>query len=970
KYSLSVPQNATTLIYTFLGFKNQEIVIGGRTVINVVLESDMLTMDEIVVVGYGTQRKRDVTSSISKISGEGIANLSTPSFDNQLAGRAAGVQVIQPSGLLGAAPTFRVRGISSLTGGTQPLMIVDGVPMTSGDISQGYVSINAMTDINPEDIASIEILKDGAATAIYGSRAANGVVLITTKKGKKGVTKVNYSGFVGIAQPAKLYDLLNGEQFTMIANEKLVAWGDPEMAVYDGTNTNWNDHIYRNAVQQNHSLNLSGGSDKSQYYFSLGYTDQEGIIVANDLQRLTMKADGSSAINKWLNVGLSVNVAQTKLNGIVEGTNSLSDASFAGIRMLPNVSVMNPNDQTGYNIDAANRKALGRGSNLRTIDNNIPNILYVLEQNVNRGTNNRMIGNAFAELSLLPGLKFKTLGGMDMSLLNNFMTWDPNSGDGLGYGGLLDQTHSTYKNWNWQNILSYNNTFNDVHNLDLTAVQEYTYSEFMYDNASVKQLSDPFFMDNIISRTYGSQEVYGGKSFNGLASYLLRANYNFDSKYYVGGSVRRDGLSKLPEDSRWGTFWGVSGAWRLSRESFWKDSGVSDIINDLRFRGSYATLGNQDIGGNFPYINSYNPQKYGLQNGMAWLNMGNSNLLWETTETYDIGIDGSVLNGKVTFELAYWNKNSKDLVMKVPTAPSLGIPDNSYYSNIGKINNNGIEISVGYNVIQSQDLSWKTDLNFSTLNNEVVELLDGQDIVGSYSIMREGEQMNAIYGYEYAGVNKENGYPIYKKADGSFVQFDLFDSYSYAVYDPNNPADVSVPASLSASEDRKVLGNPIPKWFGGWNNTILYKGFDLNIFFRFSGGNKIYNATRQEDLLNMGFSNNSTEILGRWQSIANPGDGTTPVLGYGDDIINLTGSATDRFLENGSYIKLGTLSLGYTLPKTALSAMNLSSVRIYVSGQNLLTITKYTGLDPEQTGVNYGNKPQQRVFTFGVNVGF
>ncbi len=968
QFSLSAPANST-LVISYVGLVTQEVAAAPN--VNVILMSDTELLDEIVVVGYGTQRKRDVTSSISKVTGDEIANLATPSFDNQLAGRAAGVQVIQPSGILGATPTFRVRGISSLTGGTQPLIVVDGVPMTSGDISMGYVSINAMTDLNPDDIQSIDILKDGAATAIYGSRAANGVVLITTKKGREGTVRVNYNGYLGFASPVKVYDLLNGEEFTEIANEKLRLWGEPDLAVYDGTNTNWNDYIYRTAQQHSHTLSLSGGTAKNQYYFSIGYTGQEGIIRANDLKRISVKADGSSAVNKWLNVGVSLSAAKTDMNGIVEGENSLSDASFAGIRMLPNVAVFNDKDFTGYNIDAANRKALGRGANKVPIDNNIPNIIYVLDKNVNRGQNYRLISNAFAEITFLPELKFKTLAGMDVSLLNNFMTWDPYSGDGLGYGGLMDQIHTNYTTWNWQNILTYTKSFNQLHNLDLTLVQEYTRSESDWDNSSVNQISDPFFMDHIISNTYGSQEVYGGKTFNGLASYLFRFNYNYDSKYYVGASVRRDGLSRLPKESRWGTFWGASGAWRISRESFWQDSSINDVFSDLRLRGSYATVGNQNIGANFPYINSYNPQKYGGQNAMAWLNMGNRLLKWETTETYDVGIDGALLNNRLTFEIAYWNKTSKNLVMAVPTSPSAGIPGNSYYNNVGKVNNKGVEFTVGATVINVNDFQWKTDVNFSTLKNEVKELIDGNDIIGTRTIVREGESMNSIYGYKYAGVNMENGNPTYYKADGTMVQRDIIDSYAWRVYDPNNPADVSKPATLSAVDDRFVLGNTIPTWFGGWNNTFLYKGFDLNLFIRFSGGNKIYNATLQEDLLNMSFSNNGKEILGRWQSKDNPGDGMTPLIGYYDDTaINFSGSATTRFVENGNYLKIGTLSLGYTLPKNVLSSLNLSSVRLYLSGQNILTLTKYKGLDPEQTGINWANKPQQKVVTFGVNIGF
>ena len=978
-FELSVPASAKTMVFSYIGMTTVEKPI--QSILKVTMTEDAQSLDELVVVGYGTQKKKDVTSSISRVKGDDLANLATPSFDSQIAGRAAGVQVIQPSGVLGAAPMFRVRGVNSLSSSTEPLIVVDGMPVISGDISNSYVKSNAMADINPNDIASIEILKDGAATAIYGSRAANGVVLITTKKGVKGSVKVNYDGYVGVASASNTHDLLNGEQFVQIANEKYATWGEKPLAVYDGTNTDWNDHIYRDAFQQNHSLNASGGTDKSQYYLSLGYTGQDGIIVANDLERLSAKADVSSSLTKWLKIGANLAATRTVINGIVEGGSSISDASFSGIRMLPNVSVYNAEDPTGFNIDTDNRKALGRGSNLKEIDNGIPNIAWALDNNVNRSSSYRITSNAYAELDLLKGLKFKTQGGLDIALMENFMKWAPQSGDGYGYGGLLSQTNTNYTNWNWQNILMYNTTFNEVHNLDLTGVQEYTYSGYHYTDGTVMDMSDPFFMDNIISGTYGTQEVNGGKSFNGLASYMFRANYNYDSKYYIGGSIRYDGLSRLPKETRWGTFWGASAAWRISKENFWVESAINDVVSDLRFRASYATIGNQDINGNFPYLGAYSPQKYGGQTAIAWNNMGNSQLKWETTETFDVGVDASLFHGRMNVELAYWKKESKDLVLDVPTPPSLGVPGDRYTQNVGSISNKGFEFTVGGLIIDNSKFSWRADLNFSTLDNKVNKLVNGADIIGGYNIIREGESMNAIYGYEYAGVNAANGYPMWHKADGSIVQFDLLGSYSHKEYDPNNPSDVSKPASLDPVNDKKVLGSAIPTWFGGFNNTLTWNNFDMNIFFRFSGGNSIMNATRQ-DLLNMEFSNNGTEILGRWQSVENPGDGMTPILGYGDGgALNNEQEAVSRFVEDGSYLKLSNLSIGYSLPKSVIEDWKISRFRMYVSGQNLFTITDYSGLDPEivtaldsgmvgKFGVDWNGKAQQRVFTFGVNIGF
>ena len=745
-FTLDVPSNAQKLIISYIGMKSVEVTV--KPIIKVSMESDSQNLDEIVVVGYGTQRKKDVTSAISKVGGEDLANLAAPSFDTQLAGRAAGVQVTTPSGVLGSGPQFKVRGMSTISASSQPLFIIDGMPLAVGDNSSGstgmgmlYAEYNAMSDINPNDIESIEILKDGAATAIYGSRAANGVILITTKKGSKGRTSVNYDGYITAASPAKLHDLLGAKDFVTIANEKYENWGMKGQAVYDpnGPDTNWNDYIFRTGFQHNHSLSASGGTDKSQYYVSLGFTEQEGIVRANDLNRLSLKADLTQQATKWFRIGLNGQMTRTIMNGVMNGENSLGGVGFAGTRMLPNVDVYNPDDPTGYNIDAENRKALGRGGNLSYIDNGVQNIVWALDNNVNRTTNTRVIGGGWGEITFMDGLTFKTQAGLDIANVRDYMYWDTESGDGYGYGGLIEEVNSTYATWNWQNVLNFTRTFNSVHNLTATAVQEYTHSETEYMDGSVYELSDPFFSEHIISNTFGQKDVGGWKSENGLASYMFRANYNYDSKYYIGASIRYDGLSKLPKDTRWGTFWGASAAWRLSREKFWTEAPVNEWFNDLRLRASYATIGNSALGSDYPYLGTYGAKLVGPMAGIAWNVMGNNNLKWETTETFDIGLDGALFNNRMTFEVAYWQKNSKDLVLRVPTPPTMGIPNNYYYDNIGKIKNSGFELTVGGTIINTKDWNWHSDINFSTVKNTVKELYGGTDIIDNYTIIREGE---------------------------------------------------------------------------------------------------------------------------------------------------------------------------------------------------------------------------------------
>ena len=816
-FSLSVPADAVVEI-SYIGYLTETFKVGNRSHLEVVLREDLQKLDEVVVVGYGTQRKKDVTSSIAKVGGEDIAHLAAASFDSQLAGRAAGVQVSTPNGVLGSTPQFKIRGMSTISSSSQPLFVIDGMPINGGangdgddqkGLGKGAVTFNALSDINPNDIASIEILKDGAATAIYGSRAANGVVLITTKKGSKGRTQVSYDGYITAASPAKLHDLLNARDFVTIANEKYENRGNPGQAVYDpnGPDTNWNDYIYRTGFQQSHNLSASGGTEKSQYYASLGYTNQTGIVRSNDLRRYNLKADFTQEATKWLRLGISGQMSRTTIQGFSNTEGALGSVGF-GVFMLPNVAVYDPDSPTGYNIDPE-RFSLGRGSNLSVIDNGLSNIVWSLDNNVNKSTNTRAFGNAWAEITFMDGLTLRTQGGLDISNVNDFNYQDPAAGEGHGVGGRIYEYYSQYETWNWQNMLNFVRTFNDVHNLTATAVQEYTHETQAYTMAEVSQLSDNFFKEHIISNTFDEKDVKGYKSSNGLASYMVRANYNYDSKYYIGASVRWDGLSRLPEDNRWGTFWGASVAWRLSREKFWSDSPINDWFNDLRIRASYATIGNSQLGSDFPYLGTYEGVLYGPYSGIAWKQMGNDQLKWETTETFDIGLDGALFNNRLSFELAYWQKNSKDLVLQVPTAPTMGVPLNSYYDNIGRIKNSGFELTLNATVIATNDWTWQTSFNFSTVKNTVEELYGGSDIIDNWTIIREGESYRSLYGYDYYGVNAANGNPIWRKADGSLVQFDTFGSYDYAVYDPNNPSDVSQASTLT-TDDRKVLGSSMP----------------------------------------------------------------------------------------------------------------------------------------------------------------
>ena len=919
-----------------------------------------------MVVGYGVQKKREVTGSIAQVKGESLASLAAPSFESQLAGRSAGVQVTASSGLLGEAPRVRIRGVGSLSMGTYPLVVVDGIPIFTGDLG-GYASNNALSDINPSDIESVEILKDGSATAIYGSRAANGVMLITTKKGSKGKLSVTYNNYFGVASPIGLFDLLKTNDFITIANEKRTNVLPTPLSIYAvGTDfdTDWQMAVLRkNAMQQDHSLSMSGTFDQTNYYFSLGYTKQEGVSRPNELSRFTFRANVDQKVNKYISIGTNASISRTETFGMNTGTNSLSGNVFSAIRQLPNTPVYDPADPTGYNIDDINTQIVGRWQNLTGITDNLPNIRYTLDKNKQTSKTMRVIASAYGMVNILPYLNYKVQLSVDNAGTEGFQYWNSYHGDGAGKGNVNNNFTNSAR-WNIQNILSFNKTFAANHNVSavlVSEVQQQTVNTF-YGAGSV--LSTDFFNSNVTTGSYSTQSSGGGMTQNGFISYAGRLNYNFAGKYFFQASIRRDGISSLPKANRYGMFPGASIGWTVSKESFM--SSLS-FISDLKLRASYAEVGNVDIG-NYPYLGLYSSAKYADYNGIAFNQMGNDKLKWETSKKVDAGFDISFLENQYKFTFDYFVNNQDGLILAVPTPMSFGIPLNSVNKNIGSMKNWGYEFSVDASLISMKDFSLSADFNLTLAQNEVKTLVNHQDIIGTFTILREGESRSALYGYNYQGVNMANGNPVYMKADGSLIQGNIQNS-TYYVYDPANPTVMTTTSSLAAT-DRKVLGNTLPTYFGSFGLKARYTGFDFNIMFRYSGGNKVMNRTRQ-DLLNQKFQNNSTEILGRWQSVAEPGDGKTPRLWWGsDNFVNIPDQTSTRWVEDGKFVKLQTIAIGYTFPKAWVNKVGINNLRVFAQGQDLLVFTKYSGIDPEMEsgGVDFNGTPRQRVITFGLTL--
>jgi TonB-dependent starch-binding outer membrane protein SusC len=986
KYQIGVPDQGGVLVFSFIGLTTEEIEIGSQSIINMAMTADLYQLSEVVVIGYGTEERKNLTAAVSTIDGKKIADLVTPSVEQQLAGRAAGVQVTTVSGILGVAPRVRVRGTNSISNGSDPLYVIDGVPMTTGN--QGYASsVNPIGDISPSDIESIDVLKDGSATAIYGSRGANGVILITTKRGSKGKATVDYSGNIGVNQSVSRLDLLNANEFIEIANEKFTNAGQPIQAFAgpDNVDTDWQDEIFQNGMVQNHNLNVSGGTEKTNYYFSLGYSDQEGAIKANSLTRFTFRSNIDTEVKKWLKLGTNLSFTHTTLYGLNTGENALSGNVVGASRLLPNVRVMNPDHPTGYNI-TPDGQALGQDNNLRPVENNFTNLAFVLDNNIYEDISKRILANAYAEATIIEGLTFRSQIGVDLLDVNSFQSWDPRHGDGRGVNGLIRNNYRTIGLWNWQNYFSYNRTFADVHKINAVAGFEYQQSSNEYYTAGGNNVSDIFFMqDNLISGSVGTQVSFGGSVPYGFDSYFGRLNYSYKDKYLVSFSVRYDGLSSLAADKRNGTFPGGSLGWRLSEEDFYKNSGLASIINDIKLRGSYAEVGNTNIG-SFPYAGLFSAAQYASQNGIGFSQMGNSDLQWELSKKTDFGVELGFLEDRMRFEVDYFKNDVDGLILAAPLAPSLGVPGNSVNKNIGALSNTGWEFRLFARAIDKGDFKWDVDVNFWTLKNEILKLNNNEDILFTYNINRVGEQIGSFYGFSWAGVNPANGNPMWYKGNEEgnesgydIVQYDLA-ANAYRVFNEENPADVTAAGTLSTVDDRSILGNSNPTLNGGFTSTMRWKGFDFEFLLRYQGGNQIMNITRQATLLNMGFQNNGTEILERWTTAGQ--ETNVPKLWWGREArINNTGFTDSRFLEKGDFLRLQYVTLGYAVPTTVINknGNGIRSLRVFAQVQNPAVWTSYSGLDPElnlysetnsQSGLDNNTNPIIRTVSFGLNLGF
>lgn len=975
QYSFAIPQSASSITVSFIGYETRQIPIDGKSTIDVQLTASLGDLEEVVVVGYGTQRRKDLTASIATVKGDALDKVAIPSVDKFLEGQVTGVQAATPSGILGQAARIRIRGTNSISNSSEPLIVVDGVPFISGD--QGTATpYNPLADINPSDIENVEVLKDGAATAIYGSRAANGVILITTKRGKSGRAKISYDNWFGFAKASKTFDLLNARDFVTIANEKFANINKPDrpaVANPDGTDTDWQDVVLRNAFQQSHNLSISGANEHTNYFASLGFADMEGIVMANDLKKYNFRAKlEQKALNNRLTIGTNLSAAYNINNGLNTGNNALSGNIGGAIRAFPNVAPKNADGSWNLSADDAR---LGKGPNLREIDDNYTNQAFVLENNILRAQGLNLTGNAFAKVKIIEGLNATTQIGINYLNVEDYLFYSPIHGDGRGVKGRVRQSFSPAFRYNWQNTLDYSKAFNN-HSINVVLGQEAQKTRSRYLEGEGTDLSNIFFAENgnMISNTLAEQFYAGGLSEKALVSYFGRVNYSFADRYLISATLRQDKISSLPWGKQDAVLPGASIGWRISEEAFFKDF---NVVNDFKLRGGYAKVGNVEIG-SFPYAGTFAPVQYGDWSGVRYYRLGNPKLQFETSKKMNIGLDLSVFNNRIQLTADFFRNDIDNIILAAPTPPSLGVPRNSIATNIGSMFNKGWELSLNTTNISTGSLSWNSTLNISFVKNEVTKLSNNNADIGSaYHMIRVGHPIGSFFGYESAGVNPANGNPLWVKADGSLVQGDFLTS-KYYVYNRKSPDDLSQSAEALKFEDKKIIGQGNPTWFGGFGNTVNYRNFDLNVFLTFAGGHKVYNATAQESLNNQKFQNSGQTQMDRWTTAGQVT--SVPKLYYGsDNFVGQNGSMNSRFLENGTFLRGQNITLGYSIPPAKLAAATISSLRIYAQVQNAFIITDYTGLDPElstsvttndRPGLDWNVSPLPRTITVGINLTF
>lgn len=982
-FSINLPDENSILVISYIGYVTQEVAVKGKPELNITLNESTAALEEVVVIGYGVVKKKDLTGSVGQLSSERTKDLKVSDATQVMAGQIAGVQIQQIGGAPGQGATIRVRGSGSISASSSPLYVVDGYPL-------GDQNLNS---VNPSDIESIEVLKDASAAAIYGSRAANGVVLVTTKSGKAGKVNVNLDMYYGFQNVTKKMDMLDAQEFAMFSKEAFnnnyvdrvagAKASDPLTsrpagnryrypAIYDdttamaaiGAGTDWQDEIFRSAPIQNYQLTVTGGDQKTKYMFSGGYFGQDGIVIGSDFNRFSARAKIDTDFNKWLKVG--VNLAPSYMNSSKVGrghwaSDGVVNAALATSAIVPVYKA------DGTYASQAMYAVAGDGLT------GVPNAVALANGIKDENTNLRLFGNMYAEISLMNNLKVRTTLGADFKEWRNDY-FRPSTVPKNGVEAPLPSTDrkataEAYEIFNWlnENTISYSGTFGR-HELD--AVAGFTLQKNKYTQ-NKSEGSD--FPDDIIQTINNAKVKTGSSDINewSMVSYLARVNYRFNNRYYLTASIRSDGSSRFGKNNRYGYFPSGSVAWRISQEDFMKEI---KWIDDLKIRASFGLTGNNNIG-NYNAIGTMSTQNYvfgagtgNVVTGAAQKSISNADLTWEKTKQFDAGIELNVLKNRLSFVVDVYKRITTDLLLNVDIPTITGFKN--AWRNIGEMNNKGLEFGINSVNVMNKDFTWSTNFNISTNTNKVVKLGPTGDPIqsdggaGTTHITMIGEAIGSFYGYKQIGV--------YMNAQDLANSPHMSDSHVGDV----KFADIDGSGSIDAN-DRTIIGSNMPDFEWGMMNQVTYKGFDLSVLIQGVQGRDVLHLGKRFYTQMEGNQNQMRTVLNRWQSESNPGDGWTPranSLTTGQNNV-----VSSRWVEDASFIRINNLTLGYTLPFKLASKLSMQRARVYMSIQNLATITDYSGYNPETSfqedsvlapGTDYGAYPLARSFTFGVNVTF
>ncbi|RKD92363.1 TonB-dependent receptor [Mangrovibacterium diazotrophicum] len=989
RFVLDVPQDAI-LLFSFMGMEPQEMVVGDQAIFDIVLKESLVDIDEVVVVGYGQMRRSDLTGSVVSVSSDAISKSVTTSVDQVLQGRAAGVQVQQNSGAPGASSSIRIRGIGSLNLSNEPIYVIDGVIIDGSTSSE---TSNPLSSINPSDVVTMDVLKDASATAIYGSRAANGVIIITTRRGQKGEARITYDGYMGWQEMPTKLDLLNLREYAMHKNDR-AAMGIVE---YDnnfvrpdllGEGTDWQEELFNTAMMNSNNLSVAGGTEKNTYAMGIGYLDQDGIAIGSGFKRLNLRGNFDTQVKEYLKVGINFAFSNSKQKTTVSDDSLIKTA----LKQTPNVAVRNADGSfDGPDTD-------------QYVQSN-PVGLAMLKDNRNEKFNIR--ANTFMEATLVKGLTYRTEYAIDYGVGNGYK-FTPT----YTFGALSNEiregsrSKSFSKYWSWRNILTFNREFG-VHNINFMLGQEMQESryEYLYGSRTGYLTNGATDLDAGDATTATNSNNSWEAS---IASFFGRLFYSFNDKYLLTTTLRYDGSSKFHPDNQWGWFPSAALAWKISNEDFLKDNAT---INNLKLRLGWGTVGNENIPANaYSYTATYVSIPTNWGTGLLAGNTPNEELQWETTYSSNIGLDLNMFQNRIEFIADVYYKKTKNLLLALPLPGYVGTEGqgatSSPWVNIGSLENKGFELTLNTVNVDKGDFQWRSNLVFS-MNRNKVRSLDTETSIINKTI-QEGSEITVVtrtavdeaigqfYGYKVIGRFEKATDFYYKNSAGELVPTALPEDMAigengvwigdYMFKDMNEDGVIN-------EEDRTFIGNPEPDFIFGIGNTFAWKGFDLNVYLTGSYGNEVVNYQRRWLENPRGNTNLLKSALGYAHldliDSEGPNDYRNIEIVSGDPYMPRMAASSasstsnfrfsDRFVEDGSYLRIQSISLGYNFPRSVTNKLGVDNLKIYTNLQNVYTFTKYSGYDPEigstnqdalMTGIDNARYPSPRIYTFGLNVTF